>query len=125
MAVPDAWPPYTPLILRCVNSISWTSPGDDGNSGTASEYDIRYSTLPISDLNWNLATQVTGENSPQAAGNTEVFIVEGLELSTTYYFAIKTSDEVPNWSGLSNILSSSTTGDTTAPAAISDLQPTP
>lgn len=106
-------------------SISWTAPGDDGSTGTASEYDIRYSTQPITELNWNLATQVTGENNPQIAGNNEVFIIEGLELSTTYYIAIKTADEVPNWSGLSNILSATTTGDTTPPSAISDLQSTP
>ena len=106
-------------------SISWTAPGDDGSSGTASEYDIRYSTSPITEINWNLATQATGENAPQAAGSEELFTIEGLAISTTYYIAIKTADEVPNWSGLSNSLSASTTGDITAPAAINDLQPTP
>ncbi|MFH2048878.1 MAG: fibronectin type III domain-containing protein [bacterium] len=106
-------------------SISWTAPGDDGSSGTASEYDIRYSTSPITELNWDLATQVTGENAPQAAGSDETFTIEGLALNTAYYIAIKTADEVPNWSGLSNILSASTTGDTTPPAAINDLETTP
>ena len=28
-------------------TIGWTATGDNGNSGTASEYDIRYSTTPI------------------------------------------------------------------------------
>ncbi len=106
-------------------SISWTAPGDDGNTGTASEYDIRYSTSPITDFNWNLATQATGENAPLVAGSDESFTIEGLALSTTYYIAIKTSDEVPNESGLSNVLSASTLGDTTPPAAIIDLESPP
>lgn len=106
-------------------SISWTAPGDNGNSGIASEYDIRYSTAPITELNWDLATQITGENTPQTAGSDETFTIEGLVLNTTYYIAIRTADEVPNWSGLSNILSASTTGDTTPPAAINDLESPP
>lgn len=39
---------------------------------------------------------------PQTAGNSESFIVSGLIPGQTYYFAIKTQDEIPNTSGLSN-----------------------
>ncbi|MEA2029987.1 MAG: hypothetical protein U9N55_00090, partial [candidate division Zixibacteria bacterium] len=81
---------------------------DDGASGTAYQYDIRYSTSEINDDNWNSATQADGEPNPQTAGSNETFIVEGLNPGTTYYFAIKTADEVSNWSGLSNVVSTTT-----------------
>jgi hypothetical protein len=95
--------------------LSWTAPGDDGGSGTASQYDIRYSTSSISDVNWDAATQVSGEPSPQSAGSSESFTVSGLSAATTYYFAIKTADEIPNWSGLSNISSVTTLEEPTVP----------
>jgi hypothetical protein len=89
-------------------ALTWTAPGDDGNVGTATTYDIRYSTSPITETNWSSATQVTGEPTPKPAGSTETFTVTGLSLGTTYYFALKTADEVPNWSGLSNVVSATT-----------------
>ncbi len=91
-------------------------------SGTASQYDIRYSTSNITMANWGTATQVTNEPSPHPAGTPESLTVANLNLNTTYYFAIRTADEVPNWSGLSNVASGATTPDQTAPAAINDLQ---
>jgi hypothetical protein len=30
-----------------VVTVAWTAPGDDGDAGTAAEYDIRYATDPI------------------------------------------------------------------------------
>jgi len=103
-------------------TLNWTAPGDDGTTGTASEYDIRYSTSPITESNWSSATQVSGEPNPQTAGSSENFTVTGLSPSTMYYFAIKTADEVPNWSGLSSVVSAQTAGDQVAPSAINDLQ---
>lgn len=102
-------------------TLTWTAPGDDGASGQASQYDIRYSTSTINDLNWNSATQVADEPTPQVAGSIESFVVTGLNPSTTYYFAIKVADEVPNWSALSNIISKSTDSETTPPSNISNL----
>ncbi len=106
-------------------TLAWTAPGDDGNVGTASQYEMRYSTTPITEANWASATLVTGMPAPQPAGSDETFIVENLEISTTYYFAVKTADEVPNWSGLSNVVNATTTGDQTPPSAINDLQAAP
>ena len=99
--------------------LSWTAPGDDGATGTATTYDVRYSTSTITAGNWATATQATGEPSPQVAGSAETFTVTGLSESTTYFFAIKTSDEVPNESALSNVPSAATA--TTAPDAVTDL----
>jgi len=91
-------------------NLTWTAPGDDGNSGTASEYDIRYSTSQINESSWASANQCADEPPPQVAGSPETFTVTGLSPNTTYYFALKTADEVPNWSGLSNVV-----GGTTSP----------
>lgn len=89
-------------------NLSWTAPGDDGTSGTATNYDIRYLTENITDSNWSSATQVSGEPTPASAGSNETMTVSGLSSATTYYFAIKTSDEVPNVSELSNVSSGAT-----------------
>lgn len=78
------------------------------NFGTAASYDVRYSTSSITNDNWSSATEATGETAPQTAGATETFSVTGLDSGTDYYFAIKTSDEVPNASGLSNVASGTT-----------------
>jgi outer membrane protein assembly factor BamB len=111
---PDLTSPATVTDLASsastTNSITltWTAPGDDGNTGTASEYDIRYSTSPITEANWNAATQCIGEPAPQPAGSSETFTVTRLFPGTTYYFALKTADDVSNWSPLSNVASGTT-----------------
>ncbi len=82
--------------------LTWSAPGDDGMVGIAASYDVRYSTAVITDLNWASAVQASGEPTPSISDTIETMIVLGLSAGTAYYFAIKTSDEVPNESGLSN-----------------------
>src|SRR5439155_869880 len=89
-------------------TVNWTAPGDDGAVGTATSYDLRYSTSPITEGNFASATQVSGEPAPAVAGTAESMIVAGLVANTTYYFALKTSDEVPNISALSNVATGAT-----------------
>ncbi|MFA6272379.1 MAG: fibronectin type III domain-containing protein [Patescibacteria group bacterium] len=89
-------------------NLEWTAPGDDGFTGTAVEYDIRYSTQAINSSNWDSATQVIDPPAPSSAGTEESFIVMGLAPNTTYYFAIKTADNEGQWSALSNITTHST-----------------
>jgi hypothetical protein len=107
-SAPDTAPPSALTNLSTSSPIShfitltWTAPGDDGNTGTASQYDIRYSTSKITEANRNSATQCTGEPSPQVAGSSETFTVTGLSSNTTYYSALETADEVPNWSEISS-----------------------
>ena len=125
--VPESIPPLNITNLATSNptgnsmTSTWTAPGDDSSSGTASQYDIRYSTSPITNGNWASATQVSGEPAPLPAGQSQTFVVTGLQSNRTYYFAMKTADEVPNWSGLSNV-ASVTTADITPPSAINDLE---
>jgi predicted outer membrane repeat protein len=114
----DTTPPsaVTNLSIYSVKSdsvtLNWTAPGDDGDIGTAAQYDIRYSTSEITEENWDSAMQCTGEPAPKPAGEPETFTVTDLSPDTTYYFALKTADEVPNWSGLSNVVSCKTTAKT-------------
>ncbi|EKD46876.1 MAG: hypothetical protein ACD_67C00030G0001 [uncultured bacterium] len=89
-------------------NLSWTAPGDDGSTGTATAYDIRYSTAPITSGNWSSAIQASGEPTPSVAGTSQNMTIAGLSLGTTYYFAMKTSDEVPNVSAISNVASGTT-----------------
>lgn len=85
-------------------TITWTSPGDNGTSGTATVYDIRYSSAPISSGNWNSCNQVTDEPIPQQCGSLENFTITALDPDTWYYIAIIAADEASNWSELSNVI---------------------
>jgi hypothetical protein len=91
-------------------SLTWTAPGDDGNTDTATAYDIRYAEVSVTELGWPTAIKVLNPPVPAAPGTTEIFLVTGLSPSTTYYFAIKTADEKPNWSPISNSPSGKTLG---------------
>ncbi len=106
-------------------TLSWTAPGDDGSTGTAAAYDIRYHSAAIDESNWSSATEVTGEPAPGTAGSSESFEITGLGDARTYYFAIKTVDESSNSSTLSNVITAQTLSDTTPPAAIGDLSAIP
>ncbi len=114
-STPDTTPPadVTDLTATPLNEstirITFTAVGDDGTSGTASTYDLRYSLSPIRNLtDFQNATQVAGEPSPQASGAGETIDVTGLQADTSYYFVLRVADEVPNWSGLSNNASATT-----------------
>ena len=58
-------------------TLTWTAPGDDGSTGTATSYEIRYAKSPITAASWVLATPVTGVPTPQAAGTAQSVVVTG------------------------------------------------
>ena len=82
--------------------LAWTAPGDDANTGTAVAYDIRYSTVPITDSNWVSATLLVPP-TPSEAGTTEVFTVTGVSPGR-YYFGMEAIDDMMRYSGLSNVV---------------------
>jgi hypothetical protein len=103
--------------------LSWTSTGDDQNSGTATSFDVRYSTSLIDAGNFDSAVEVANEPPPAVSGTRQQMTVSGLVPSTPYFFAMKVSDETGTTSPLSNVASLSTDApDTTAPAAVTDLR---
>lgn len=107
-------------------TLRWTAPGDDGMVGRAQAYLLRYSTLPITEANFNSATPVGGVPAPKLPGSTETFTVTGLTGNRVYYFAIKTLDNAGNWSALSNVATyPSLTGVEDPPSSLSFSTPWP
>ncbi|MCG8604720.1 GDSL-type esterase/lipase family protein, partial [bacterium] len=90
-------------------SFSWTATGGNGNEGTASSYDMRYSTTDITnDVDFNAATPVANMPNPAPANAQETFVVLGLNPGTTYFFAIRALDASGNKSLISNVVTVTT-----------------
>jgi hypothetical protein len=108
---PDATPPAAVADLGAAFVdlsavvLTWTAPGDDGTEGTATAYDVRYSTDPFTAQDWGGLTQVENEPAPLSAGSTQTLTVTALPLATAYHFALTTTDEAGNVSAISNIAS--------------------
>ncbi|MBI4218100.1 MAG: hypothetical protein HY610_03190, partial [Elusimicrobia bacterium] len=112
--------------------LQWTSPGDDGAAGTASSYDIRYSTRGAinSAADFVLATPVTSSptfvgtypndslTTPQVAGTVQTQIVRNLPARTTTWWAIQAQDDAFN-SSLSNSATTQVLGAAESAANIS------
>ncbi|HEY6572927.1 MAG TPA: S8 family serine peptidase, partial [Candidatus Eisenbacteria bacterium] len=115
IAEPDDTPPGAIADLTTSDPgsnsmrLAWTATGDDGNTGRATRYEIRYSSSPINDANFGSAT-LASSGDPLSAGNAESKEITGLGFSTTYYFAIKAFDEFNNAGGLSNVATGTTLG---------------
>ncbi|MBI5224594.1 hypothetical protein HY989_01875 [Candidatus Micrarchaeota archaeon] len=120
---PDTIPPGAIVLANPTSptssslTVSWTATGDDGNTGIAQSYDLRYSTSPINSGNFDSAFQASGEPAPAASGTVQSMPVTGLLSSTTYYFAIKAIDDASNTGAISNVVSGTTSApaDTTPP----------
>lgn len=99
------------VIATSANSITlmWTAPDDKGHSGSAAQYDMRYSTSSIAnEAAWASGAPVNGLSSPKMHGSIQTFTKNGLSHSTTYWFALKAADGAGNWSQLSNCVSGRT-----------------
>lgn len=107
--------------------LNWTSPGDNGDSGQATLYLIRFfDTEQVEDLigvnsldginstqineavrdNFGDATQVPEFLEPSEAGSPEAFSIPRLNLTgeDSFFFAVRTNDEVGNGSIVSNVV---------------------
>jgi len=115
-AVNDTRPPtpVSDLVVAAVDStrvtLTLTATGDDAFLGQASRYDLRYATDPLDAQNFGFATQAVGEPQPRPAGDVETIQVTGLLTGTTYNFALKVVDDAGNRSGISNLVTVTTTG---------------
>src|SRR5262249_20807710 len=128
IATPDTVPPDPVADLAAAEPFSnsmrltWTATGDDGSVGTASVYDLRYSTEPFDAASFDTASRVDHEPNPAASGAPEAMEVPGLSAGTTYYFALRTLDEWGNPSALSNLAVGTTLPPPTADVAPEMLQ---
>jgi hypothetical protein len=86
--------------------LRWTAPGDDGYTGTASGYQVRYQPMARGSLNteaeWQVATSVPNLPFPSPAGRRDSVMVLGLTVGSAYYFALRAFDDAGNYSLLSN-----------------------
>jgi predicted outer membrane repeat protein len=127
----DKTPPGAVQNLRVTGTttssiaLAWTAPGDDGTSGRASQYMLRYYDHAPAQLAswWDSAVACTAVRPPSQAGAPETLTVAGLASATTYYFSLKTLDSSGNCSDFSNVASWRTYSavDTLAPSAVTDL----
>ncbi|NOZ88231.1 MAG: hypothetical protein GXP49_18620, partial [Deltaproteobacteria bacterium] len=94
--------------------LSWTSTGDDYDTGNAVSYDIRWSNEEITEENWADPTKVfplDNEPDPASPGTLQKAIFPGFapDMSESpkneYFFAMKVIDDVGNMSSLSNVAS--------------------
>ena len=132
--VGDSTPPGTieDLIISTVNRLlNWTAPGDDGNSGRATIYFIRFmddtqvaeilglpnlDNVPFSEIqdtvinNFGVATQIPDFKRPQKAGSPEIFPAPRLDITglTRFFYSIQSNDEVGNSSNPSNVAETTT-----------------
>ncbi|HKQ58166.1 MAG TPA: lamin tail domain-containing protein [Candidatus Eisenbacteria bacterium] len=85
--------------------LTWTAPGDDGATGTASAYIIKVAHFAITAGTFDAVGDLdrwTLEPLPAAGGTAETLFVFGLDPDSTWFFALETQDEVPNTSTISN-----------------------
>ncbi len=77
--VTDPVPPGQIVDLAAVDIrpnyvvLNWTAPGDDGSSGIASGYELRYSTAPIDAGNFAQATLVATEPAAGSRGERNAY----------------------------------------------------
>ncbi|MFO7655139.1 MAG: S8 family serine peptidase [Candidatus Krumholzibacteriia bacterium] len=116
IADPDTIPPGQVTDLAAVETGSnwadlvWTAPGDDGDEGEASRYDVRWSTSAIDESNFSSAERATNTPSPDPFGTPQGMRVAGLDFNTTYYFAVRAMDEFGNAGPVSNLAMATTLG---------------
>ncbi len=86
--------------------LSWSAPGDDGDFGQASMYILKYADYPLNDTNFADAWEWPQTWKPKWGSAMETYTVFNLNISVTYYFALRALDEVCNCSPVSNFVSS-------------------
>ncbi|RKZ31700.1 hypothetical protein DRQ36_01125 [bacterium] len=125
-AIPDTIPPAD-FVIDTVESrgiswdefdIYWEAPGDDGDVGTASYYDFRFSTSAITEGNFDISPELTeGVPDPLPAGTPQMLTVSGLEPETDYWIAGRAFDDEDNPGPISNVLM------ITTPEYVDEIQP--
>jgi hypothetical protein len=116
----DAIPPAAVADFRArLPAFDWTAPGDNGSSGRARIYDLRWSTADpagfASAAAWFAAATPLAVEAPATAGTPQSATIPGLPPATRVFAALRTADEIPNWSALSDIACASAAGEAPEP----------
>ncbi|HUD72877.1 MAG TPA: S8 family serine peptidase [Dongiaceae bacterium] len=116
LAHPDAVPPgaVTGLVVDEVGSTSvrlrFTATGDDGGTGRASTYDVRFAVGALDLGHLDDATAFPNRVLPGVSGEPDRVEVTGLLPSTAYAFAVRARDEWDSAGAPSAVASATTLG---------------
>ncbi|MBN1621957.1 MAG: fibronectin type III domain-containing protein [Endomicrobiales bacterium] len=83
-------------------NLYWTSPGDNGMSGIAYKYIIKYGSYTINESNFDAVVDYMERNVTLSGNKADSQVVGSLTPGKFYYFAIKTQDDAGNLSLVSN-----------------------
>ncbi len=106
--ITDPIPPSTVTDLAAVTDfqakLTWTAPGSDGKTGTATRYELRYSTVNSinTEAQWSAATTYPQSWVPAISGVIETKTLTGLIPSVVHYFSLRAYDQINNAAGLSD-----------------------
>lgn len=106
----DTIPPATigdlavSLVAPDSARLSWTAPGDDGGSGRAVAYDLRFTSISSSIGSTDAGTTRLVAPAPGPAGASEGVTVPAAEPGVTGWYWLCTNDEAGNTSGRSNVV---------------------
>lgn len=108
-AIPDTIPPARITDIMGSNispsrvTLVWTAPGDDGASGRALSYDLRFSEVEITEGNWDQCPipELYVDLTVSPSGGRDSTRVLYLKSNTDYWFALKASDSDGNSSPVS------------------------
>jgi hypothetical protein len=87
--------------------LQWTATGDDGSTGTAGAYEVRYATTPLTAGTFAQGT-LAASGPPGPAGSAQELTLNGLSSNTVYYVALRVADDRGNISSLSNVVTTRT-----------------
>jgi hypothetical protein len=93
----------TPGLHHGEINLEWHAPGDDGTSGTADHYVIKYSEGTVNSGTWYSIDSVMIPPVPQPYATLESYTIDNLSEGREYNIAIKAYDEVGNSSEISNV----------------------
>jgi chitodextrinase len=103
-------------------TLAWTAPGDDGASGDAATYDLRYAPGDSAHFVPDSAIRVALP-APAGAGAAEGATVSGLPADSLFTFSLRTADEVPNWSPVSRRVTTRTAAPPPPPPPPCSVEP--
>ncbi|HEX6045885.1 MAG TPA: S8 family serine peptidase [Pyrinomonadaceae bacterium] len=84
--ISDTFPNYT---------LIWTAPGDDGNVGKVTAYEVRFSDTNLNDANWDIAQPMAGP-VPNDPGITQFVTTKVLWRHPSGFIGVRAVDDIGN-----------------------------